>query len=322
MPGLVYIDTNSNSIMLTDAKYFDCPAQYKKLKIRTGTNVSDTIGYPLTTDTSASNYSPIAIMYTNSSVCYIGTYSIGSSSASGTYSYIVQSGYERVVTRVEAVTERRTGSGQYTYQESYTQQYSHHTEGTASESYYSRSGSLYAETDRHSHSGNERKVVGYGYGTVVASIQQWPYSDYDNVLMGQWRYSYGKYTKSGSTVNDGSWGAIKNAGASRTARVTQNYHGGGDQNYENYTYEEYITLYSRTRAGATYAVDGYVSVPGRTSTVYSTTTIYEVKTSYTEGVYTATLYYNSYYSSRYTQRTSSSSRSGGEAWTHSNINVL
>lgn len=322
MPGLVYIDTNSSTIMLTDAKYFDCPAQYKKLRIRTGTGVSETIGYPLTSDTSASQYSPVAIMYTNNTVCYIGTYSTGSSSASGSYTYIAQSGYEKVLTRTEAVTERRTGNGQYTYQVSGTQQYSHHTEGTAGESYYSRSGVVDAVTKRYAHSGNRREVLGYGYGTVVKSNQQWPYTDYDKIDMAAWRYSYGKYARSGETVNNGAWGADKNHGESMTNRCTDNYHGGGQGNAENYTYADYVTLYSKTRAGATYRIDGYTSVAGTTRTIYSTSTTYATITSQTQGVYTATLYYSSYYSSRYTQRTSSSSRSGGEGWTHSNINII
>ena len=318
MPGLVYIDTNSSTVMLTHEIYFNCPDQYKKLRIRTGTaNVSDTIGYPLTSDTSASGYSPLAILYTNNKVCYIATYSTGSSSASGTYKYTIQSGYEQYTTGRTARTVQRAGQQTDEYYVTSTEQYKHHDNIVPGETYYSASNEYYT-TSKKTWFADEvsREWTTEGYDPISHTRKSLYSSEYYTQRHGGNRT--GKYASSWRSES------IKNNNPADLG-VESSYSQVMD--YKGYTHSRvYRTAglhkYTQARYTTITRVDGYVSIPGQTIPVYSVKTVTETKTTYYEGVTTVTTGWDYGYSSRYTEKTSTSSNDAGDSWTHSNINIL
>lgn len=324
MPGLVYIDTNSSTVMLTHENYFNCPDQYKKLRIRTGTaNVSDTIGYPLTSDTTASGYSPLAILYTNNKVCYIATYSTGSSSASGKYTYTITSGYEQYTTGRTARTERRTGQGEITWEEQSTSQYSHHTEGTPGESYYSSSGSRTIKVSNYAQGGEQRNYYAKGYNVVTwVRNSQTPFPYKNTTVNGAWVSREGKWTKA-QYISDKN--SVKgNTGYSTTLHGSGSYDGrdiDGDD-YNSAVWDYYITTREDRYTTSESTTGGYFTKPAQVQTIYSISTVTYKRTSYTEGVYITTTGWDYGYSSRYTERTSTSSNDAGQSWTHSNINIV
>lgn len=110
MAGFAYVAKDLTTRMMTSQCLFDCPDQYKKLRIRTGTEPTATIGYGLTTDTTASVSSP-AIMYTNNKICYLGTYSTERKEDHSTYPVIVDWGYTPVPTKTIPIVERRHSDG-------------------------------------------------------------------------------------------------------------------------------------------------------------------------------------------------------------------
>lgn len=320
MGGIIYINKSNQTVSLTDTKYFNCPAQYKKLRVRTGTNVNDTIGYGLTTDITASGYSPLVVKYTNGSNCFIGTYSTGSSSASGTYRYTVESGYVQYVTGQTALTEQRTGQGEETtWEESGTRQ---DFDSVSTGSYYSIKRTWDGKT---SYSG----VAGYSKKEGVKQSIDNPH--YGNTFMG---YPWG--TKNNSVKEPtGRTYTNYNTSANRLEGFASNESGGRstgthiysvveadpiEDNYNYYKYSDICTTNSSWKRSYGSTIEGRTTT---SRTVYKTVTTYTTKTSQLPpGVYTVTTGWRYGYGYSYTERTSTSSNSDGQRWTHSNINVL
>ena len=324
MGGIIYINKSNQTVSLTDTKYFNCPAQYKKLRVRTGTNVNDTIGYGLTTDITASGYSPLVVKYTNGSNCFIGTYSTGSSSASGTYRYTVESGYVQYVTGQTALTEQRTGQGEETtWEESGTRQ---DFDSVSTGSYYSIKRTWDVRTSYS---------YAYGYSKREGNKEHRDNPHYGGTFMG---YGWGgtTYNKNSSskepsgqqyTVYNTSALALSGyastsltSGASGLRVYSEVEANPGIDTLNYYKYSDVCTTYTSFRKEYGSTIEGRTTT---SKTVYKTVTTYTTKTSQLPpGVYTVTTGWRYGYGYSYTERTSTSSNSDGQRWTHSNINVL
>ena len=312
MAGFAYVAKDLSTRMMTSQNLFECPDQYKKLRIRTGTGPAETIGYGLTTDTTASGFSP-AIMYTNNKICYLGTYSTERREDHSTYKVIIESGYVRVETGRTAKTEQRTGDGYIDYEESGTEEYIHHY--NTSPSYYSN----YAEyvtraTMYRSSNGGQRN------GNVVTAVDndkviKKPFDVHDDTEIPYINPRVGTYTKGGIISQTAEVGNKYAAGKSETEYVTD-YQGASVVHY----YTESCDTYKKTSKSWLTSVWGYVA-SGQTP-VYSTKTTYTTKQSETHGVYITTTGWDVGYDYRYTERTSEGVHHDAYTVTYSNINVV
>lgn len=312
MAGFAYVAKDLTTRMMTSQCLFDCPDQYKKLRIRTGTEPTATIGYGLTTDTTASVSSP-AIMYTNNKICYLGTYSTGSSSASGTYPVTIESGYQQIQTGATARTEQRTGDGIIEYEESGTKEYLDHYD-TFPAYYSNRAEYVTKVTMYRSSKGGQRE----GYVATAQdrdNVIKKPFNEKDDPEVPYVTPTVGSYTKGGTISRTKEVGTKYGAGRSATEFVTDDQ-GASVVHY----YTEYCDTYKQTSKSFETVVFGYVA--SRQVPVYSVTTTYTTRQSETHGVYTVTTGWDYGYEYRYTERTTYSTNSGGQAWTHSNINVI
>ena len=323
MPGIVYVDKSNVTRSLTSDILFNCPVQNKKLIIRTGLQNNATLGYGLTLDATASGYSPLAVRYTNNKVCYIGTYSTGSSTYNYSYAYIVDSGYYTVTTRTVPIVEYRRStwntSSSSTRQVSGTEAYTAYY--NTSPAYY-KSVSWITSIYRSFYSG------GYKVGNDVLYNEQNPNyrivydrmtipSNYDEE---QRAYTTGKFVTN-KTYNASYIGVST---VSKGTKVTETlYHDPNKDGYNiasrtyNATSHCVRETWKFTRYGG-YVESGQTAVTSISNT-YSTAT--DVNYYVAESYYYTTVGYNYETARYYSERTAQGWAVGTNNWTHSNINV-
>lgn len=326
MPGIVYIDKSSNTISLTNNLY-NCPTQNKKLIIRTGLQNNATIGYGLTLDATASRYSPLALRYTNSKVCFIGTYSTGSSTYESTYAYTADAGYYTATTKTIPITERRTVTGtdssESSWQESGTEQYTHHYDTSPAYFksiywntlvYYSYiSGYLSQGADVLYNVDNPQAEYGQTFDRITlptdstSSISLSTTTKFITTELYPYTYSYGDK----STI-------------SRGTKVTETYKHDPNKDGYNIASRLYYATSSGIRESEYYTrlsgrvESGQTAVTSVSSTYTTLTTTIQIQT---ESYYTETVGSNYETTRYYTERIATATDTKTSYWTDSNINV-
>lgn len=320
MAGFAYVAKDLSTRMMNSQKFFDCPDQYKKLRIRTGTEPSATIGYGLTTDTTASGSSP-AILYTNNKVCYLGTYSTGSSSSSGTGTYIADSGYKTITTKTVYLTEQVITDEVIDVPVIYEEDYiDHYIDESA---YYSlRAIYEYGSTFYKSDQGGQ-----YGSDTLYIEFPPNYREEYDRFTLPN-PTSSEKETRLGQSTNKyydtgGSpttWAYGNMSVMSELTKTTETfYHDPDVQNFNIASRLYTAKSWMEVKRNSLTSLAGYVA--SKHQPVWSKTqkTSYSQETHYGPHIVTTS---TSYETDRYyTETTSVTNTITTNYWTHSNINV-
>lgn len=323
MPGIVYIDSNNNTRSLTSDILFNCPTANKKLIIRTGLQNNATIGYGLTLDATASGYSPLAIRYTNNRVCYIGTYSTGSSTYDYSYAYIVDSGYYTVTTRTSPIVEQRKSTwntySTTSHQESGTVAYTDHYNTSPA---YWKSISWITSVYRSFSSGKYRTGNDVLYNEANPNYR----IDYDRMTIPN------NYTTSTLVRTTGSytetWELKYQYGGKSTVskgtKVTETYYHDPNKEGYNIASRTYNATSECVRESDYYTIHGGKVESGQTA-VTSVSSTYQTITD-TQYYDTYSYYYVTIGTSNetaryYSERTAQGWANTTTSWTHSNINV-